>query len=49
MENGLMSILQDRIPEGIPSLKRLMNVGPIISSYGAMNIRVAAPISGSPP
>jgi hypothetical protein len=44
-----MPILQDRIPEDIPSQKRLINVGPIISSYGAINIRVAAPISGSPP
>jgi hypothetical protein len=33
-----MSILQDLIPEAIPSQKCHMNIGPILNGYGATDI-----------
>jgi hypothetical protein len=38
MSNDFMSVLQDLIPEVIPSQKCHMNIGLILNSYGAMDI-----------
>jgi hypothetical protein len=38
MLGDIMSILQDLIPEAIPSQKRHMNTGLILNGYGATGI-----------
>jgi hypothetical protein len=38
MSGGFMSVLQDHIPEVIPSQKCHMDMGPILNGYRAMDI-----------
>jgi hypothetical protein len=40
MEDAFVPVLQERTPEVIPSQKCAMNIGLILSSYGAMNARI---------